>query len=67
VEEEFSYHNVCRMVENGRMEASALEKIKVIAKDITEKGEHMPKGIELHVILQGKLTAAHRRQLMAAG
>jgi hypothetical protein len=55
------------MVENGRMEASALEKIKVIAKDITEKGEHMPKGIELHVILQGKLTAAHRRQLMAAG
>ena len=49
------------------MEASALEKIKVIAKDITDPGGHMPKGIELHVILQGELTAVQRRQLMAAG
>jgi hypothetical protein len=55
------------MVQSGRLPASALEQIKVIAKDVTDPGDHMPKEIRLHIILRGNLTDVQERQLLAAG
>lgn len=58
---------MCRMVQSGKLPASALEQIKVIAKDVSDPGEHMPKEIKLHIILLGNLTDVQKRQLLAAG
>ena len=55
------------MVQSGKLPVSALEQVKVTAKDVTDPGEHMPNEIKLHILLLGNLTDIQQRQLLAAG
>mmetsp|Transcript_1528 Transcript_1528/g.2711 ORF Transcript_1528/g.2711 Transcript_1528/m.2711 type:complete len:182 (+) Transcript_1528:15-560(+) len=54
------------MIKSGKLKEGDLTRVIVEAKDNTEAGTHMPTQVEVVIELEGALTEAQRRQLMAS-
>ncbi|EKX55268.1 hypothetical protein GUITHDRAFT_99049 [Guillardia theta CCMP2712] len=54
------------MIESGKMERGSFKRIDVHAYDSTPQGKHMPTRVNLKICVTGSLSAAQRRQLLAA-